>query len=61
MSKGCITGLREVWSGSVAPRSAGSINASRANARPMACAGARHAQKYATALSSGGLAAPARK
>lgn len=56
--KNCISGLREVWGGR-APRSAGSINESRANAKyASACSGARVAQRYATAQASGGLAAP---
>jgi hypothetical protein len=56
MNRNCIAGLQAVWGGA-APGSARSINASRANRYAMADAGARHDQKFATALNSGGLAA----
>lgn len=56
-----ISSFNQVASGSVAPRSAGAINANRANRYAMADAGARHNQKYVTALSSGGLSAPQQK
>ncbi|MEM9468796.1 MAG: hypothetical protein AAF988_01395 [Pseudomonadota bacterium] len=54
-----ITALRQVWNGA-APKSARSIYANLANRFAMACAGARHAQKYITALTSGGLSAKPR-
>ncbi len=54
-----ITSLRKVWE-VAAPKSARSLHANLSNRFAMACAGARHAQKYVTALVSSGLAAKPR-
>ena len=58
MSKVNMASFNGLAAGNYAPRSAGSINAQRANPHSQACAGNRHSAKYTTALSSGGLSAP---
>lgn len=59
MNKGFnISAQRMIAGEGAAPKSARARNANLSNRWAMACSGARVAQRYVTALNSGGLTAP---